>query len=144
MFWHQRELEDFSPEEWEQLCDGCAKCCLHKLEDEDSGEVFFTRVACRLLDHSSCRCSHYQNRFTRVSGCIQVTVAMARSDAQLPSTCAYRLIAQGKALPDWHPLISGNAQGAVEAGASVAGRVIDEQYVHPDSFEEHIITWVST
>lgn len=142
MFWQQRELEDFNPDEWERLCDGCGKCCLHKLEDEQSGEVVYTRVACKLLNSSSCRCRDYPNRQRKVKQCIQVTPEMARSGNSLPSTCAYRLVAQGLDLPDWHPLLSGNRDSAVEQGHSVAGLVLDEEYVHPDGFDEHIINWV--
>ncbi len=141
-FWRNRALEDFTAQQWELLCDGCGKCCLHKLEDEDSGEIFYTRVACQLLDHDSCRCDDYKHRLAQVASCIQVSPAMARSNNYLPDSCAYRLIAQGKDLPDWHPLHTGDPQSTVTAGHSVAGRVLDEQYVHPDGYEEHVITWV--
>lgn len=142
-FWQHRQLESFSASEWEQLCDGCGKCCLNKLEDEDSGEVVFTRAACQLLDIGSCRCNDYSNRLSRVPDCTQVTPAMARSDNRLPSSCSYRLLAQGFDLPEWHPLISGDSQSTVDSGNAVADRVISEEYVHPDGLDEHVITWVS-
>lgn len=142
-FWQQRELESFTTQEWESLCDGCGKCCLNKLEDEESGEVIFTRVACQLLDSDSCRCADYSNRHRLVPACIQVTPAMARSNNRLPASCAYRLLAQGLSLPDWHPLLSGDHQSTVGSGNSVAGRVISEEYVHPDGLDEHVISWVS-
>ena len=147
MFWQGRALEDFSPSEWEQLCDGCAKCCLNKLEDTDSNTstVVYTRVACRLLDSDQCRCTDYDKRLTLAPNCVQVTPAMARSSQWLPDTCAYRLVAQGRDLPAWHPLlsVSGDLSSTVKAGQSVAGRVLSEEYVHPDGLDEHIITWVT-
>ncbi len=145
MFWQERPLEELSPLEWEQLCDGCAKCCLNKLEDEEANRVVYTRVACRLLDSEQCRCTDYDNRLTLAPNCIQVTPAMARSAKWLPDSCAYRLVAEGRDLPSWHPLLStsGDSTPAVSAGASVAGRVLSEEYVHPDGLDEHVITWVS-
>lgn len=143
MFWQGRALEDFTPSEWEQLCDGCAKCCLNKLEDEDTNTVVYTRVACRLLDTDSCRCSDYDQRLTLAPNCVQVTPAMARSAQWLPDSCAYRLLAQGRDLPAWHPLLNGDLSSTVNAGESVAGRVLSETFVHPDGLDEHIITWVT-
>ena len=143
MFWQERELEDLSPSEWEQLCYGCAKCCLNKLEDEDTQAVVYTRVACRLLDSEACRCTDYDKRQALAPHCLQVTPAMARSEQWLPDSCAYRLVAQGRDLPSWHPLLSGDVSSTVSAGESVAGRVLSEEFVHPDGLDEHVITWVS-
>jgi uncharacterized cysteine cluster protein YcgN (CxxCxxCC family) len=114
---------------------------LHKLEDEDSGEVFYTKIACRYLDES-CRCTHYQERHELVPMCVWLKPEDIEAFHWLPSTCAYRLVAEGKPLPQWHPLISNNTDSVHEAGVSVKGRALNEEYVHPDGFDEHIITWV--
>lgn len=141
-FWQNRPLEDLNPQEWEALCDGCGRCCLVKLEDFDSDEVYFTSIACELLDTESCRCSNYSQRFKKVEDCIQLSADKVESINWLPATCAYRLRHEGEPLPEWHPLVSGNPESVHEAGISVRGRVISEAHVHPDSMEEHIIYWV--
>ncbi len=141
-WWHDKTLAELSPTEWEALCDGCAKCCLHKLEDEDHGEVVYTRVRCRQLDEISCRCSDYPNRSVLVPNCIRLEPGNIREFHWLPGTCAYRLRAQGERLADWHPLISGNANSVHRAGISIRGRCVSEDYVHPDGFDEHIVYWV--
>ncbi|MGJ3256866.1 MAG: YcgN family cysteine cluster protein [Alcanivorax sp.] len=140
-FW-ELPLGELSKREWEALCDGCGRCCLVKLQDEDSGELAFTNLACRYLDSQKCQCRVYDNRFSKVPDCIQVTEAVARNTAWLPSTCAYRLRAHGQPLPEWHPLISGAPGTVRQAGISVAGRVVPEQLVHEDDWEEHIIHWI--
>ncbi len=124
-FWLDTPLEEMTRREWESLCDGCGKCCLHKLEDEDSGAVFFTGVACRLLDTATCRCTRYDERARHVPECLMLTPASVRTSA-LPATCAYRLLAEGQALPAWHPLLSGDPQSTHRAGMSVCGRVVNE------------------
>lgn len=139
-FWERKTLEEMTAQEWESLCDGCARCCLFKLEDEDSGEVFYTNVACRLLDHGQCRCTAYERRCQLVPDCVQVTPEVAR-ETWLPDTCAYRLLAEGKPLPEWHPLRSGTPQSVWDAGICVAGMAVSEEYVHPDELEEHLIHW---
>ena len=141
-FWLDRDLESFSIQEWESLCDGCGKCCLHKLEDSQSGRVTYTRVACQLLDTSVCKCKDYLQRQSKVKDCLQVTPAMAKNGDSLPNTCAYRLIAQGVDLPEWHPLKTGDKASTVKQGKSVADRVLSEIYVHPDGLDEHVISWV--
>ena len=141
-WWNSVALQALSREQWESLCDGCAKCCLHKLEDEDTGEVFYTRVHCRYLDDHSCRCTDYPNRSTLVANCVCLSPADLEALDWLPATCAYRLRANGRPLPEWHPLVSGDPQSVHLAGASVRGRSISDEYVHPDGYDEHIVTWV--
>ena len=141
-FWKNRPLEDLNPQEWEALCDGCGRCCLVKLEDFESDEVYFTSLACELLDTQSCRCGNYSQRFEKVADCIQLSADNVENINWLPSTCAYRLRHEGEPLPEWHPLVSGNPETVREAGISVSGRVTSEAHVHPDSLEEHIVYWV--
>ena len=140
-FWETKALNEMTREEWESLCDGCAKCCLHKLEDEDTGDIYYTKVVCRYMDEQ-CRCTEYQRRNELVPNCVWLKPEDVEEFHWLPSTCAYRLVAENKPLPDWHPLISGNAQSVHRAGVSIKGRALSEEYVHPDGMEEHIIHWV--
>lgn len=142
--WYNRlSLAELDGQQWESLCDGCAKCCLHKLEDADDGTVYYTKVRCRYLDEASCRCSDYPNRSTLVPHCIDLRdVSDVRELQWLPSTCAYRLRAQGEVLPSWHPLVSGSADTVHEQAISIRGRSISDAHVHPDGFEEHIVHWV--
>ncbi|WP_444945676.1 YcgN family cysteine cluster protein [Microbulbifer sp. VTAC004] len=141
-FWRRKTLEQMNSSEWEALCDGCGRCCIHSLEDEETGEVYSTNVACRLLDTYSCRCSQYSRRKVLVPGCIQLQVEDVPEFGWLPSTCAYRCLSEGRSLPDWHPLISGDTESVHKAGISVRGRVVSEELVHPDDMEEHVVTWV--
>jgi len=131
-----------SSEEWESLCDGCGRCCLVKLEDEDSGDVYFTNVSCRLLDADDCRCSHYDERLEHVPDCIRLTPQNVATISWLPETCAYRLVMESQPLPDWHPLVSGSTETVHSAGISVRQRVICESRVNVDELEEHIVHWV--
>ncbi len=140
-FWETKSLDEMSTQEWESLCDGCAKCCLHKLEDEDSGDVYYTKVVCRYMD-DQCRCTEYQRRNELVPNCVWLRPEDVENFFWLPSTCAYRLVAEGKPLQEWHPLLSGNADSVHDAGVSIKGRALSEDYVHPDGMEEHIIHWV--
>ena len=126
--------------EWESLCDGCAKCCLYRLEDEDTREVYFTNVHCRLLDTVSGRCTDYPNRSTRVSDCVTITPAVLQDPYWLPATCAYRLLAEGRDLPAWHPLLSGDPDSVVEAGQRVCNRTICED--DADELESHLVDWI--
>lgn len=112
--------------EWESLCDGCGRCCLHKLEDDTDGRMYYTRVACELLDISTCRCKDYANRQKTVPDCIQLSVEQAHFFDWLPDTCAYRLLAEGESLPEWHPLITGDPQSVIDAGVSVRHVAISE------------------
>jgi uncharacterized cysteine cluster protein YcgN (CxxCxxCC family) len=120
-FWQTKTLDEMTPEEWESLCDGCGRCCLHKLRDEETQALSFTNVACRLLDTASCRCSDYKNRFAKVPDCIQLTPAILREVDWLPPSCAYRRIEEGRGLPPWHPLRSGTSDTVVTSGASARG-----------------------
>ena len=126
-FWTSKALADLTDAEWESLCDGCGLCCLHKLEDEESGDIVYTAVACRLFDTNTCRCRDYERRFERVPACINVRSATERDFMALPPTCAYRLRWLGEALPAWHPLVSGAAASVHRAGISVRGRVVSER-----------------
>ena len=114
--WYHRPLAELDAAQWEALCDGCAKCCLHKLEDVDSGEVFYTKVRCRYLDEQHCRCTDYDNRSLLVPHCIDLRAATVEELDWLPGTCAYRLRAQGEPLPEWHPLLSGDPESVHRAG----------------------------
>ena len=138
-FWRVKALEKMTQPEWESLCDGCGRCCLNKLEDEDTGDIHLTRLSCALLDISSCRCSDYANRKTLMPDCVQIDPAKARSLPWLPVTCAYRLVAEGKDLPWWHPLISGRPETVHEAGISVRGLARSEKGVKLESYWRYII-----
>lgn len=131
-----------SHEQWESLCDGCGKCCLHKLKDEKSGEVFYTRVACRLLDGESCKCKNYSRRSHQVADCLVLRPGDTENLEWLPASCAYRLVARGDSLPAWHYLVCGDREAVHRAGQSVRDWTVSEDYIHPDEFEEHIIEWV--
>jgi uncharacterized cysteine cluster protein YcgN (CxxCxxCC family) len=141
-FWERKPLAEMTAAEWESLCDGCAKCCLHKLQDEDSGEVLYTKVRCRYMIENSCRCSEYERRSVLVPDCIVLQADELADLHWLPSTCAYRLLSEGKPLFDWHPLITGDPESVHLAGISIRGRAISDEFVHPDGYDEHIISWV--
>ena len=140
-FWEEKTLSQMSADEWDMLCDGCGRCCLNKLEDEDTGEIYYTNVACRLLDIETCRCTDYKNRFVRMEECIKVEITESTNLAELPDTCAYRLLASGKKLHSWHPLLSEVQNSVHKAGISVKNKVVSEEFIHPDQLEEHIISW---
>ena len=125
-YWKRESLSEMSKEEWEGLCDGCALCCMHKVEDEDTGEVFYTDVACRLLDLDTCKCTDYANRAKIVAECFVLSPDEPGMFAWLPASCAYRLVANGQDLPDWHPLISGDPDTVHEAGISTKGKAVSE------------------
>ncbi|AGT08483.1 YcgN family cysteine cluster protein [Paracoccus aminophilus] len=133
-------LGDLARDEWEALCDGCGKCCLNKIEFEDTGELAFTKVACKLLDGHSCQCSNYADRHRYVPDCVVLTPKKLDEIAWwLPATCAYRLRAEGKPLFDWHYLISGDRESIHRAGASVRDWTVSEVTVSEDDWEDYII-----
>ncbi|GBC60616.1 YcgN family cysteine cluster protein [Desulfonema ishimotonii] len=138
-FWKQKSFEEMTTAEWESLCDGCARCCLHKLEDADTGEICYTGVACRLLDIEECRCISYENRTELMPDCLRLTPEWAREFRWLPATCAYRLIAEGRDLRWWHPLVSGDPATVHEAGISVREKAVSEHYINIDDLEAYIL-----
>jgi len=138
-FWQTKSLQEMNDEEWESLCDGCARCCLIKLENEETSELFFTNVSCHLLDIAACRCGDYANRKFLVPECLRLRTMTEAEYQWLPQTCAYRRLSEGKALPDWHPLITGSTESVATAGIKVNGFALSEDNVHPDQLEDHII-----
>ena len=138
-FWERKKLAEMSASEWESLCDGCAKCCLHKLQDEDTDEVFYTSVACAKLDLETCRCTVYEERLKFVPDCLDLIQENLDELGWLPDSCAYRLVAEGRSLPQWHPLVSGEKNSVHKAGMSVLGRVVPESDVAEDDLELYII-----
>jgi len=141
-FWREKRLQDMSPAEFEAVCDGCARCCMVKLEDEDTDEVFYTAMVCDLLETDSCRCSRYQQRHELVPDCVVLTAERASSFHWLPQSCAYRTLAEGRELQWWHPLVSGSPDTVHEAGISVRDKVVPESSVHVDAYESMLVTWV--
>jgi uncharacterized protein len=141
-WWHDKALTELNDTEWEALCDGCAKCCLHKLQDADSGEVFYTKIRCRFLHEHTCRCLDYANRSVLVENCVDLRSTDWGTLNWLPSTCAYRLRALGQPLPHWHPLVSGSRDTVHLAGISIRGRAMSDEFVHADGYDEHIVHWV--
>lgn len=140
-FWLTKSLDEMSPTEWESLCDGCARCCLNKLEDEDTGEIAWTDIGCTLLDGESCRCRDYDNRSATVPDCIRLTPTEIRTLSWLPPTCAYRLVEEGRDLYWWHPLVSGDPDTVHAAGISVRGRTVREEDFPLERWEERIVYW---
>jgi hypothetical protein len=136
-FWRTKTLREMSRAEWESLCDGCGKCCVHKLEDEETGELLPTNVACRLLDRNSGRCSDYRNRRAHVPECVRLTPEKVNQLDWLPSTCAYLLLANGEDLPDWHPLVTGDPESVHKARQSVRGWTVSED--DAGELELHVI-----
>jgi len=145
-FWKTVPLKEMSNEQWESLCDQCGRCCLHKLEDEDTGELHYTNVVCRMYDMKTCECSDYKNRFKHVDSCLKLSPDFIPVD-WLPQTCAYRLLEEGKDLPEWHPLLNEskgkNKKTALAAsGMSLKGKILPEDWVDDEALEDHIIAWV--
>ena len=138
-FWKTKKLNEMSLDEWDSLCDGCAKCCLHKLEDQDTGDLSYTYVACRLLELGSCRCNNYAERTLMVPDCIELLPTNLSVLRWLPPTCAYRLINEGKELYWWHYLVSGSREDVHKEGISVQGRAVSERST--GNLEDHIVHW---
>jgi uncharacterized protein len=141
-FWEVKSLEELDDKEWESLCDGCGRCCLVKLEDEDTGAIHFTNIACKLFDATACRCSDYRQRRRRVRDCLKLTPDLVRSLSWLPASCAYRRLSEGRTLAWWHPLVSGSPDTVHEAGISVRGRVAaSERELKLDDYPDYIVAW---
>ncbi|MBS0961028.1 MULTISPECIES: YcgN family cysteine cluster protein [Acetobacter] len=140
-FWESKTLAEMNSDEWESLCDGCGRCCLHKLRDEETNSVYYTSVACRLLDVKTCACTDYTKRHRKVPDCITLTPEMIPTLDWLPPDCAYRRLSEGRSLPEWHPLRSGNRDTVIESGASAAGRCISERRAR--DLEDYLVEWPS-
>jgi len=143
-FWQRKKLTELTPEEWESLCDGCGRCCLKKLQDEGSGRVVYTDVACKLLDRNRCRCRRYTRRHELVPDCVALNASDDSTFDWLPTTCAYRKLAAGKPLEWWHPLVSGDRDTVHRAGISVRGRTLAERDVAADDLDTRIVRWIKT
>ncbi|KAA0874205.1 YcgN family cysteine cluster protein [Nitrincola tapanii] len=140
VFWQRKSLQEMSPAEWESLCDGCALCCLHKVEDEDTEEVFYTQVVCHLLDDETCRCTRYAERTHLVPSCVQLRPEDVESFHWLPPTCAYRLVYEKKPLPEWHPLLSGRSDSVIRAQASVLSvYAVKDNEIEEDELIDYVI-----
>lgn len=140
-FWETKPLARMTKREWESLCDGCGKCCLVKLQDAETDEISYTDVACKLLDCTTARCSDYSNRKRQVPDCVVLSVKLVNQLDWMPSTCAYRLLKEGKPLYWWHHLECGDPNAVHEAGISVRGRVVSETLVEDAELVEHVIDW---
>lgn len=141
-FWQKYSLSELNPTEWEALCDGCGLCCLIKLEDDESHEIAYTKVACQLLDCQTAQCSDYAQRQSKVADCIQLTPERLATIHWLPSTCAYQRMQEGKKLPAWHYLNTGSRQSMIAAKKSAAGRCLSELDIDEDQIEDYIVRWV--
>ena len=141
-FWKTKSLQEMTPSEWESLCDGCGRCCLNKMEDEDSGNLYYTNVACKLLDGEQCRCRHYDDRLKHVPDCLIITPEQLGKLDWLPASCAYRRLANGQELSWWHPLVSGSGETVHQAGISVRGKTVSEEEITPEALEDHLINWI--
>ena len=139
-FWETQTLSQMSQAQWESLCDGCGHCCLNKIEDEDTDEIFVTNVACHMLDIETCQCRDYPHRIEQVFTCLQLGPDQKQLFRYLPETCAYRCLDEGRPLPDWHPLLTGDKDSVHQAGISVKAYAVSEEFIHPDQLPNHIIT----
>lgn len=137
-FWEKKTLAEMSQKEWESLCDGCGRCCLYILHNEETGDVFETDVGCKLFDAKKRRCTDYENRSVRVPDCVRLTPQNAKALHWMPQTCAYRRLARGEEMPDWHPLITGDRESVVRAGIAVPPDLIPEDEIDDDLLESRI------
>lgn len=137
--WIDKPLSELTKEQWESLCDGCGKCCMAKLQDEDTAKIYYTNVACELFDADKCRCTDYENRTRRVPDCISLSIQRPHEFAWLPTSCAYRLRFESKPLHTWHPLLTGNLNSTHEMNCSVKDRVISSKNAGP--LEHHLVEW---
>lgn len=138
-FWKNKSLEEMTPAEWESLCDGCAQCCIIKFEDEDTGQIYHTNVVCELLDIYHCTCSRYGERSELVPTCLTLTPNTVRKLSWMPETCAYRLLAEGKELPAWHPLVSGDPKSVHSAGISVRAKVVSARDIDEEDLPDYVV-----
>lgn len=141
-FWKYKGLSEMTDEEWESLCDRCGRCCLNKIEDEGTGHFYYTNVACSLLDSHHASCRAYDERFKMKPDCLGLNYENIANTGWLPSTCAYRLLDEGKELYWWHPLVSGDTDALKNAGISVCGKTVNEENIHPDQLQDHIVDWI--
>lgn len=141
-FWETKTLAEMSVTEWESLCDGCARCCMIKLQDEDTEQIIHTSAVCHLLDQQACQCTAYRQRHERVPDCIPFSAGIVQELAWLPRSCAYRRVAEGRGLADWHPLVSQDPESVHRAGVSVRGKVISEAQVDDQDLEDMVVHWV--
>ncbi|MCW8854235.1 MAG: YcgN family cysteine cluster protein [Gammaproteobacteria bacterium] len=142
-FWQAKSLFEMNKTEWESLCDGCAQCCLVKLEDEETGDLYMTNVACHLLDIQTCRCTDYEHRLEKVSMCLSLSIEEPETFKWLPETCAYRRLSEGKDLMNWHPLLSNNNESVHQECISVRDFAQSEEYIHVDQLPDHVIEKIS-
>lgn len=138
-WWEKKHLSEMSRFEWEQICDHCGKCCLHKLEDEADGTVYYTNVACSLVDAKSCHCTNYENRRELVPTCLQLTVNNLDQIDWMPPSCSYRLLKEGQTLAAWHHLITGDKNSIHQCGESIQGKYLNETDV--SDLQEHVVEW---
>jgi len=141
-FWKTTKLKDMSQEQWESLCDGCARCCLQKLQDDETDKIYYTNVVCQYMKQDG-QCSHYQDRQTYVPDCVWLTPADAAQFHWLPDSCSYRLVSEGKDIPTWHPLKTGTQQSVVDAGFSVlCQELVPDNTIEEEKWQEQLIEWV--
>ena len=140
-FWEEKTLAQMTQDEWESLCDGCGKCCLNKIIDDETEELHFTNVACHLLHTKTCQCKKYDKRFKLVDDCVKVSLDDIQQFHWLPASCAYRRLAEEKTIPEWHPLITGSKSAMHQGGFSVRGKAISETTINPDKLEDYIAIW---
>jgi len=138
-FWEKHSLDELNDAEWEALCDGCGLCCLVKLEDADTEQIYFTNLACSLLNVEACRCSDYENRHVKMPDCRAITRQTLQEIEWLPPSCAYRLREQDKPLYSWHPLVSGNRDSVHDAGISTRGWTLSEKGIPTDDYEDYLV-----